>query len=411
MNILFVTNEIPYPPTNGVRIAVYYPMLLMREAGHRLALAVLSNGKDAISERLKHMGRLCEEVLHWQIEPRSSLRLGCEAIFRSNLYYMERHRSPSFSQALRHQIALFSPDVVHFDTISMTQYIDYIPSELGTVASINDSWALTLKNSLRSGYYTGLKLWYRKMEYLATRRYESIAYAKFCVVHTMTEVDASYLRGLNPNIRVISIPNGVDSNLISLSGVEKSCKDIIFVAKLSGANLLCLERFLKESWPIVRKDVEDAQFHVVGEVTEEALSIKKLSEKYGNVRWHGFVPELADAYRKCGIAVIPVDKNVGIVNKALEAMAAGLAVVGFNSVFKAIKEAKPFIHFMGVDNYLSLGQAIVDLILKTERRHAIQIAASNLMRKHYSWESRLAMFNQMYMYASKRESIEDLNQI
>ena len=53
MKILFIANEIPFPPDNGVRIPTYHAMRLMSQAGHKVALAVLTAESFEVEERFK----------------------------------------------------------------------------------------------------------------------------------------------------------------------------------------------------------------------------------------------------------------------------------------------------------------------------------------------------------------------
>lgn len=58
LKILFVTNEVPFPPDNGVRIPSYHAMRLMQAAGHELALAVLSAETGEVESRFEKVSTL-----------------------------------------------------------------------------------------------------------------------------------------------------------------------------------------------------------------------------------------------------------------------------------------------------------------------------------------------------------------
>lgn len=402
MKILFVTNEIPFPPDNGVRIVSHHAMRLMHEAGHELALAVLTEETDNLAERFQKIEPYCQKGCAWwmPLPVRNRWKVLFSAVLGNRLYPVERYRCDAFRDKLKRLIAEFKPDVIHFDIITMAQYRDVAPPGVGTVASINDCYALTLENLFSAGQYSGLQLVYRKLQLYQTRRYEANAYARFDKVHVMTEVDASYLRKLNPDIQTAVIPNGVNPSLFDIANQTIEQSDVIFVAKLVGENLHSLEDFLRTSWPIVTDQCPEAKLYIVGKLGGEAASVKETFQNVKGVIFTGYVEHLEDAYAKCGIAIVPINKNCGIVNKAIEAMVSGLAVVGFEKTFAGIKEAQEGVHYLSVGDYQAMGRAVVDLLRDNSRCQAIKKAAHSLAVEHYSWSSRTAVYEEMYQGAA-----------
>jgi len=403
MNILFIANEIPFPPDNGVRIPLYNAMRLMRQARHTIALAVLTAETVEVEERLNNITtKLCNGgSLLERIPGRHPLALQLTALLKQRLLYVERYSSDVFRKRLAGLIGEFHPDVIHFDLIPMAQYWNVTPAGVGAVASINDSYALTLENALRAGYFRGFEYIYKQGQYYHTRIYEKTVYSKFHEVHVMSEIDKGYLLELNPNLRVSVIPNGADDSLFDLPVSTRSRSDIIFVATLEGAHLKGLQRFLSRSWPIVRKHDPSIRLYVVGKIGPDARKLKEEYNTFPEVRFTGYVPSLCDVYGRCGIAIAPIDQNCGIVNKVIEAMAAGLAVVGFENTFAGIPQGKAGVHFVRAMDYESMGHEIVKLLSDQTWCQAIKMAAQELAQSYYSWSSREDLYGQMYARAAE----------
>ena len=400
MRILFVVNEIPYPPDNGVRIVSYNAMRLMHEAGHELALAVLTCETENNEERFRKAAEFCNDGMAWwmQLPKRSALGMQLNAILHRRLFFIERYRCPLFRRKLRSLVDDFRPDVIHFDLIPMTQYRDVARAGIGTVASINDSYSLVLKNLLENGQYIRLERFYRRLQYLQTCRYEAKVYPKFDVTHVMAGADEDYLHFLNPSIRTAVIPNGVDHSLFEVADRTTGRIDLIFVAKLEDDNLISLERFINQAWPIIHKECPGVKLHIVGRIGPQAQNIYKQFAGLEGVVFHGYVDRLKDAYSQCGIAIVPVNKNCGIINKAIEAMAAGLVTVGFKKTFTAIVQAHAGEHYLSADDYVGMGQRVVDIIKDESRRRAIQNNAHGLAKRYYAWESRGPSYEKMYQF-------------
>jgi polysaccharide biosynthesis protein PslH len=398
MKILFVVNEIPSPPDNGVRIVSHNAMQLMANAGHQLALAVLTMEDDQTEERFSRISTICQSGMSFLhlLPKRSFISILISALVNRRLFFIERYRNSSFSKRLSQLIADFQPDVIHFDIITMTQYLHLAPAGVGTVASINDSYSLTLQNQLRTQCHSGPAKYYRKFQYWQSQRYESSCYARFCIVHLMSQIDAQYLTALNSNIKTCVVPNGVDQELLALGALNQGKTKILFVAKLADDNLKNLRKFLATSWPIVKRECPAATLSIVGKLTTEANQVKAEIEQNVGVEFKGYIADLSDVYRLGGIALVPIDKNCGIINKALEGMAAGLAVVGFSNAFAGITGAKSEINCVAVDDYEQFGKAVVKLLKDEAYRCAIQQQASALIQCNHTWAMRSQAYEKMY---------------
>lgn len=404
MKILFVTNEVPFPPDNGVRIVSHHAMRLMQEAGHELALAVLTEETDDPAKRFSKAAVYCRKDMAWwmPLPRRNRVSVQLAATLHRDLHFVERYRCAAFRRRLIQLIEAFRPDTVHFDIITLAQYVTIAPPGVGRVASINDSNSLTLENALEQGKYRGLARVYRQLQLGHARTYEATLYPRFDAVHLMSEIDARYLKGLNPAINTVVISNGVDSSLFQLADETRSRTDIIFVAKLVADNLEGLRAFMKVSWPLIASEFTSVKLHIVGEVGAEARVVKDMFANQPNIVFHGYVERLADVYRNCGLAIVPINKDCGIINKVIEAMAAGLAVVGFEKTFAGIKEAKRGQHCATAVDYVQFGRAVVDLIRDDSRRRSMQNAAHLLARQHYTWSTRAREYDDMYRRSKLR---------
>ncbi|MCP5078881.1 MAG: glycosyltransferase family 4 protein, partial [Psychromonas sp.] len=124
MKILYVVNQVPYPPDNGVRIVSYHAMRLMKELGHTVEVLVLSEETDNAEQRVKelvNMYGLCFSQLV-KINGNRLFFKKIKSILLGRLYFVERHNSTEFSCLVDKTIQEFKPDSVHFDTIAMLQY-------------------------------------------------------------------------------------------------------------------------------------------------------------------------------------------------------------------------------------------------------------------------------------------------
>jgi glycosyltransferase involved in cell wall biosynthesis len=326
--------------------------------------------------------------------------IACKAFLRREIYYMARFRNEKFRKQVREMVAEFKPDVVHFDYILTTQYRDCVPPGIGTVASINDSFTFSMENMYRlqieKSFFRKL---YRRVQYYQVRHFEKTFYPRFDIVHTMTEKDAKFLRNLNPQINTVAIPNGVLIDELLPSAHKPPADHVIFVAKLTPVNVEPLIHFLEICWSKIRSVKPQAVLHIVGRETPNLQAVYEIAQQVGGVQFEGFVENLSDAYSKAGIAIAPIDKNCGLVNKAIEGMAAGLCVVGFNKTFEGIPEAVNGENCISVEGYPQMAEAILQLMNNSEKLGCIQKAARETAVRCFSWDSRRIRYQKMYEQA------------
>lgn len=406
MKILFVANEVPYPPDNGVRIVSHHAMRLMQKAGHQLALAVLTSDSRHAEKYFAHAQSFCQDGMSFWLPVRHFNRysLCLRAGLKHTLTFMERYASKSFRVKLHQLIDSFKPDVIHFDLVPMTQYQDLVKPGVGTVASINDSLSLALQDALSATRYGIWEKFYRTYESSLVRGYECKEYQKFNVIHVVSERDRHHLLQMNPNLHPMVVSNGVDGSLFEIAGLTYGKTDIVFLGQIVGTNLFYITEFLEHSWPLIRKEVPNARLHIVGKGGPENARLCAQADRHGGITIRGYVDKLADAYAGCGIAVVPIDKSCGILNKAIEAMAAGLVAVGFEKSFVGIPESKDKIHHIAANDYPEMARMIIDINLNAEKRCAIQRAAHRMAREYYSWDTRIPVLEQMYLSAAKASS-------
>ena len=130
MNLLWISQNIPYPPKTGVLQRNYN---LLREAS-RLAditlLAVFKRdilpGKYDLEEAKRELGKLCRriEVVHLPIESSRAALYGMalSSLFTHDPLSVNWVKSAGMRQQLRQLMQETKFDLVHFDTISLAAY-------------------------------------------------------------------------------------------------------------------------------------------------------------------------------------------------------------------------------------------------------------------------------------------------
>ena len=155
-----------------------------------------------------------------------------------------------------------------------------------------------------------------------TRRSELAVIEAADATIVVSPVEKTVLEEAAPGAKVHVI-----SNVHEVTGSQCSFqkrKDIFFVGGYQHPpNIDAATWFVGEIWPLVRKELPDIEFHLIGSKAPE--QIRALN---GNgVRFHGFVKTLEPWLDGCRMAVAPLRYGAGIKGKVNMSMARGQPVV------------------------------------------------------------------------------------
>ena len=197
------------------------------------------------------------------------------------------------------------------------------PSDLPAVLTCHDIIAKPAfrryEESRGPGRITAFGAW--KVKYAVERR----AVSRYRTVFTLSEEDREWANRLYPEtrIRVLLYPGGIE--FVGHPRQEVPGR-VLFVGALNRPQNIQAVRYLAEKvWPVVRKEIPDAELLVVG----SGLPGREREVLSGipGIRLAGFVENLEAEYCRASVFAAPVLSGGGIIVKILDAMAAGVPVV------------------------------------------------------------------------------------
>jgi GT2 family glycosyltransferase/glycosyltransferase involved in cell wall biosynthesis len=155
-----------------------------------------------------------------------------------------------------------------------------------------------------------------------TRRSELAVIEAADATLVVSPVEQSVLREAAPEARVHVI-----SNVHEVVGCRRPYaerKDIFFVGGYQHPpNIDAAEWFVGSIWPLIREELPDIQFHLIGSKAPE-----QVRALHGNgVHFHGFVENLEPWLDGCRLAVAPLRYGAGIKGKVNISMSRGQPVV------------------------------------------------------------------------------------
>ena len=165
---------------------------------------------------------------------------------------------------------------------------------------------------------------------------------------------------------------------------DKTKPRLLFVGNMSyGPNAQGVDKFVKNVFPLIRKQIPNVELHLVGGCNQQAY-LYKWSEIKG-VKYMGFVEDLKDEYREACIVVVPIYGGAGTNIKVLEAMqmrrpcvTTTYGVRGFASYFADNKE------ILIAEDDAAFAEKVVALLYDEKQNHDIATKAYSAMKANFS---------------------------
>ena|GEM_PF-1555315 len=154
-----------------------------------------------------------------------------------------------------------------------------------------------------------------------TKELAVINSADLTILHSTYE--ASILAQAAPDARAYVFPWILDTKPCELGPFDRS--DMMFLGGYRhGPNVDAVKHFVADIWPLVRAELPDARFHIVG---SEAPSELRAMDGQNGIVFVGHVPDLDDAFRTIRMSVAPIRFGAGIKGKVAMSLAYGVPVV------------------------------------------------------------------------------------
>jgi glycosyltransferase involved in cell wall biosynthesis len=204
----------------------------------------------------------------------------------------------------------------------------------------------------------------------------------------VTSTHEKSLIGNTPHITVL--PNGVDQQHFSTHNTTTD-GSIIFTGVMNYfPNSDAVVHFHRRIFPLIKRDVSDAQFIVAG--MHPTAQIRKLADRHTIVT--GFVPDIRAYLSKAAVCVVPLRIAMGVQNKILEAMAMGVPVVATSIANQGINAAHEQ-EILVADDPQSFAAATTRLLTDQCLRETIRENAKQFIDRNFRWEKNLQRLDEL----------------
>ncbi len=278
----------------------------------------------------------------------------------------------AFHRAVQDAVQRHRPDVVHAEFAVMAQYARH---SAGAPVVVSDHSVLT------DGLDDSAMLRYRRSVYRSVNG-----------IVTFTDGDRAELgRILDGAVPVHTIPLGVEIPARPLDAVGEPPPRMLFAASFTHPpNVEALSRLVEIVLPRVRAAEPSAQLVVVGAAPPAEL----LANTEGAVAT-GSVPDVQPYLAAASVVLAPAWSGGGMRVKALEALAAGKALVT-TPLGAAGLDVEPGRHALVAERPEEFADAVASLLADPARRAELGAAGRKHALERFDWDTIAARYEGVY---------------
>jgi polysaccharide biosynthesis protein PslH len=388
VNIGFFSEALPYLPCReGFRI---YAANILRTLSPRHQVDLLSLVTPEDPSHLDWPAYYCRSVRTVNTRSHAApARVG--NLLSTYVRGRPRHYRADIQSRLRDGCRAQHWDVLHVEGAFAGGLVpDDLP--IPAVLSVHDSSTLRWRELRRCavGLRGRVRCWGFERH---ARRYERLVYPRFdrCVV--VAKADRDELRRIVPGARVEVIPNGTDTDYFRPIATERKPDALVFHGSLNfPPNVHGAVEFAAQIFPLVRREVPGATFHIVG--AAPSPSVRALTSRPG-VALSADLPDLRESLSKSHVYVCAIRHGAGVKNKILEALALRLPVVCYPEATAGI-DCTPGTHLLVADSRVQFARHVVALLKDPGLCARLGDAGRRLMEQSYSWDARARAYERLY---------------
>jgi glycosyltransferase involved in cell wall biosynthesis len=401
MKILMLSSTFPYPPTRGETQVRTFNLLKYLSEHHALTL-VTQRSEDVTDTEVEELQRWVEELVIFPQPQPSDAEEGLLGKLQRFSTFLQQGTPPSVLHHYSPEMQQWVDEAVEageFEVITCEHSVNEIyvrlewRQQLRTVVNIHSSIYGTFRHLLEMR--TSDNQLRDQLNLPLLRRYEERYCAKFAEIVVTTPEERRQIAALEPESQISVIANGVDLSVYPKRVSDPGGHRLVFVGTMDyRANIDAACFFSLEVFPEIRERHPEATLNVVG--ANPVPEVLELAECPG-ITVTGRMPSGVDYLHQATVCVVPIRAGFGIKNQTLEAMAAGVPVVGSDRAFEGLQVdgGEVPLRALRANEPTEYVYAVSRLFEDRQLRRQLSENARSLIEKKYTWDRAGKLYEQV----------------
>ena len=400
MNILFLTQVLPYPLNAGPKIRAYYVLRYLAEAGHKINLVSFTRDDDQ-PEYLEHLREFCSEtrtVPMRRSRLRDTFKLA-QALLSGRPFLIERDWIPEMGTLLKEMVAENRFDAIHADQLWMAPYAllarESAPKESTPLAVLDQHNAVyNIPRRLAESEGSFLKRKILEREASRMKDYERTICRRFNKVVWVTAEDRAALYGdetAPPDSESI-IPISVEAPPAEAPSSGRTARRVTFMGGLHWPpNLNGILWFRKKIWPEIEQRVPESVLTIIGKDPSSEL----INGSGTSVEVTGYLPDTSTHLAETAVFIVPLLAGGGMRVKILDAWARNLPVVSTTIGAEGIQTSEHS-NICLADTPEAFAEAVVEVLQDSELAAKLASGGRKTLETLYDWRTAYRAWEEIY---------------
>jgi sugar transferase (PEP-CTERM/EpsH1 system associated) len=387
MRILFLTPQFPYPPHKGTTLRNYN---LIADLAQRHTIDLLSFADESATPPSTPLDQLCRRIATVQQPARATSRRMLDTLLSLWPDMGLRLWSPKFRQQLAAWLHDGAYDMIQVEGLELARYVLKSDKNQGRIVFDDHNAEYLLQKRIAQaeiaarGWNAGAV--YSSIQWRKLRRFERQVCQQADRVVCVSEADAAAVEQLDPVLRPVVVPNGVDTEFYrreAVTPLDLPPHSLVFTGTMDfRPNVDAMLWFASEVLPLVKHAVPDVQLYIVGQRPHARLDALRADPA---ITITGAVEDTRPYTTAADVYVVPLRMGGGTRLKLLEALALQTPIVSTTlgaEGFEVIADRELLL----ADDAASFVRAIEDLFTHRERANALGVAGRTFAVEHYDWQ-------------------------
>ena len=397
MNILFLTQIVPFPPDAGPKVKTYHVLRALIKQGYSVTLVTFVRPDE--EQHLPALQEICKAVRAVPIRRSRIADVGY--MIRSYLtgrpFLIERDDLRPMQDTINRLVQEGEFQFIHADQLTMVQFAirgaSAFPGKKPKVIFDAHNAVWTIVERMREN-----APWFLKpilgVEAKRVKRYEGELLKTVNHVLAVTDVDKVSLEDalnfskvkVEDRVAPITIvPIAVDTQQLQPIKRNPTSKNIVTLGTLHyPPNADGIRWFLTEVFPLIRKNIPDATLTVIGKnPPQDFLDIAARSP--GTIKVTGYVDSLVPYLEASAVMVVPVRAGGGMRVRILEAFAYAMPVVtttvGLEGINATLNE-----DVLVADLEADFANQVSELLEEVSLQEKLSTNGRKLAESKYDWQ-------------------------
>lgn len=386
MKLLLLLPQFPLPTDQGAKLR-NLGLLRILSAEHELHVLCFAD-EVPDTDHLGQLGELCRSI-RVVSAPRRSLAARLARLVSGGLPDLAYRRwSRTYLEVLQGLLVADRFDAVHASNLEMAGYLRYVLGPKRVLDDHNAEYLVQRRAHEAAARVSALSVeaLYSRLQWRRLERFEAWACRLADLVLAVSDEDARALTRLDPGIRPVVVPNGLDLDQYPvLPPASDSRPFLLFSGKLDyRPNADALRWFCDAVLPLVWRERPQARLLAVG-AAPPAWLVER-GKRDPRVVVTGYVPDDRPYLQRCAVYVLPMRWGGGVRYKALVALASGRPLVSTSMGAEGLGCVSGR-HALVADEPADFAAAVVRVLDEPDLAASLAGAGRALVERRFAWPS------------------------